>query len=129
VRLPRLRLRDALLLLAAAYAATVAVAFARTPLPAKHVQGYTALWLLPGAERTVRVGITSGELRRSAYRLRLRLGTGLIYARSVSLEPGQRWEQVVRLPGSPSAGTSVAASLFREGNPHVYRRVHARLTQ
>jgi uncharacterized membrane protein len=128
-RLPRVRVRDALLLFLAAAAVASAVAFARTPLPAKHVQGYTALWLLPGAERTVRVGITSGELRPAAYRLRLRLGTRLAYERSVSLEPGQRWEQVVRFPRSSVAGTPVAATLFRKGSPQVYRRVRVRLAQ
>jgi uncharacterized membrane protein len=126
LRLPRLRLRDALLLLAAAAVASGAVAFARTPLPAKHAQGYTALWLLPGDRRAVRVGITSGELHATAYRLRLRLGTRLAYERSVSLEPGQRWERIVHLPRSAVAGTPVTANLFRAGSPQVYRRVRVR---
>jgi uncharacterized membrane protein len=129
-RLPRLRARDALLLLAAAAVAAGAVAFARTALPAKNVQGYTALWLLPGHNRSMRVGITSGELHPMTYQLRLRLGPRHAYTRSVSLEPGQRWEEIVRFrsPGN-TAGVPVTANLFREGSRRIYRQVRARLTQ
>lgn len=124
---PRLRPVDAALLIAATLIAAGTVAFARTPLPAKNVQGYTALWMqpMPATTQAVRVGIESGELETVPYRLDLRVGSSVLYRRLITLEPGQRWEQVVRVrPLQVAADSPVQARLYREDEgPEVYRLV------
>jgi uncharacterized membrane protein len=125
---PRLRLPDAALLIAAALIAAGAVAFARTPLSARNVQGYTALWMQPVPATTrpaVRVGVESGELETVAYRLDLRVGSSVLYRRLITLEPGQRWQQVVRVrPLQVATDSPIQARLYREDEePDVYRLV------
>jgi uncharacterized membrane protein len=126
----RLRLRpaDAALLFAAALIAAGAVAFARTPLSAKNAQGYTALWMQPASMAlapAVRVGIESGELKRVPYRLELRVGSSVLFRRLITLEPGERWEQVVRVrPIQVATDSAIQARLYRvDEGPGVYRLV------
>ena len=60
----RLRVRDVILLVVAAAVVVGALLFARTPLPAKNVQGFTALSIVQTSTRTpptVRVAVTSEE--------------------------------------------------------------------
>jgi uncharacterized membrane protein len=122
---PRIRPVDAALLVAAALVAAGAVAFARTPLPAKNVQGSTALWMVPETTQAVRIGIESGELDTTRYRLDLRVGSSVLYRRLVTLEPGQRWEHLVRVrPLRVAANSALQARLYRrDAGPEVYRLV------
>ena len=122
---PRLGRADAILLLAAVLIAAGAVAFARTPLPAKNVQGFTALWLLPASDAgALHVGVTSAELHGTMYRLEVRTRGGLLYGRRLSLEPGQKWEQTIELPpGALARRSPVMALLYRSDEPRVYRSV------
>jgi len=126
---PRLRVWEAILLISAGLIAAGAVAFARTPLPAKNVQGYTALWLLPVSDHDrsmLRLGVTSAELHQSTYRVEVREGQRLLYGRhNLSLQPGQTWQQTIEAPSDPVAGpTAVTARLYRSDDPStVYRRV------
>jgi uncharacterized membrane protein len=127
-RVPPLRPRDAVFFLAAACILGGAVAFARVPLPAKKVQGYTVLWLLPGSRgeaAAVRVGVTSGELEPVTYRLVVRVGSRVHQQRLLELRPGDAWEESVRVGTSPSGRRALTeALLYREDQPQtVYRAV------
>jgi Protein of unknown function (DUF1616) len=127
IRVPRLSATGLALLFAAAAIIGAAVAFARTPLPAKRVQGYTALWLLPvgaaGAD-TVRVGAASGELETTRYRLVILVRRRPAYVRRLVLRPGQRVEQTLELGRLATAPhIRIDALLYRENDPRsIYRR-------
>ena len=126
-RLPRLRPRDAAFFLVAVCVLGGAVAFARTPLPAKNVQGYTALWLLPGSRggtATVRVGVTSGELHPMSYRLLVRVGSRAAYRQRVELQPGDEFEDSVRIgPAASARRAPIEALLYRVDRPRSIYRV------
>jgi uncharacterized membrane protein len=125
----RIRARDLVLLLIAAVVLIGAVVFARTPLPAKNVQGYTALSILQSsaeAPPTVRVNVTSQELRTRLYRIEVTSETTVVYTRRIELAPGQKWSATVRLP-TPKGGEQVRveAALYWNYEPDVvYRSVH-----
>jgi uncharacterized membrane protein len=125
-RVPRLRPRDAALFLVAACVLGGAVAFARTPLSAKKVQGYTALWLLPGSRgetATVRVGVTSGELHPMSYRLVVRVGSRAAYQQRLKLQPGGKWETSVRIRPAAARRAPIEARLYRGDSPQSIYRV------
>jgi len=127
VRLPK-RLDVALVGVALAVAAG-SVVLARTPLAARNVQGYTALSILPvpaaGKTRAVHLEVSSGELQTLSYRLQLHVGPRLVAARRLTLGPGSRWQEVIRLPSKKMTSRSwITARLFRLGHPRVaYRSV------
>jgi uncharacterized membrane protein len=121
----RPRLVDVAALVVAAVIVTITVAVARTPLPATGAQGYTMLWLTRGkGPATVRVGVQSGELRTTTYRLVVRAGRRVVYRRpALRLAPGRRVVEATRLPrAGAGAPGPVAATLYRAGDPRVYRR-------
>jgi uncharacterized membrane protein len=127
-RVRRVRLRDAAFLLVAACVLAGAVAFARTPLPAKKTQGYTALWLLPGSGRetaSVRVGVASGELNPMTYRLVVRVGSRVVHERRLfRLEPGAEVDETLHLGAAASARrVPIEALLYREDDPQSIYRV------
>lgn len=126
-RRPRVRIREVVLLLAALGILGGAVAFARTPLPAKRVLGYTALWLVPAPSDNpvgLRVGVKSAELERTRYRLLVRVGSRVIYERGLELDSGSEFVGSIRLPAGSSTGdVPVQALLYRDDRPSaVYRR-------
>jgi uncharacterized membrane protein len=126
VRRRRVPLPDLMFLLGAALLLFSAVALARTPLTAKNVQGYTALWLLPGGggeTATVRVGIRSGELHTVSFRLVIRVGAKVAYERRLpAFQPGRQFEAIVRLGGAAGGRRPTVASLYRQNSPgSVYR--------
>jgi len=117
-----LRVRDVLLLLGAVLLAAAAVAFARTPLHAKKVQGYTAFWLLPASNHdhsTLRLGVKSGELRPQAYRVVVTQGGRVVYGkRGLVLAPAQDWMRTVAVsPPRTRRATAVTARLYRSQDP------------
>jgi uncharacterized protein DUF1616 len=128
LRLPR-RLDVALVGIALAVVAG-SVVFARTPLAASNVQGYTALSILPvhGHTRAARLEVSSGELRTVSYLLKLHVGPRLITARRLTLAPSSSWQRTVRLsPKQMSGRPWITARLYLRGHPHrAYRSVRIR---
>jgi len=128
LRVLRVRVRDLAMLGIALSVLGGALAFARTPLPAKNVLGYTVLWLLPGSGEhpaSVRVGLKSGELEQTTYRLVVHVGPRVIFERrGLELDPSAEFDADVRLPAAASAGDApVEALLYREDRPSsIYRR-------
>jgi len=112
--------RAAMVVLALAITAG-ALVFARKPLPAKGVRGYTSLWILPAGSSAVDVGAQSSELRRTPFRLDLDAGSGRTIRRYFVLSTGERWSMRVRV----GQGTKrVDVRLYRRASPtRVYRRV------
>jgi uncharacterized membrane protein len=126
LRLPRVRVVPALLLTLALIVAAAAITFARTPLPARGVQGYTALWILPGKDGShrLRVGVISSELHTTSYRLDIEENGRKATIRKLTLAPTESWDERIRVP--PSV-TRVRALLYRESAPdEVYRRDRSR---
>ena len=125
--LPRIRLRDAGLLVLAVALLGAAIALGRTPLKATNVQGYTALWLLPArADSAVRVGLRSGELQTMSYRLVIRAGSQVLYSEALpAVAPGGQFGKIVALPKRVRARrTEIEALLYRAQRPRsVYRHV------
>lgn len=121
----RLRGRDVVLFAVAACIFSGAVAFARTPLPAPNVHGYTALWLLPGPaghRSDFRIGVKSGELKRVSYRLVVRVGTRVVVQRRFQLEPSAELHESVRVDKAARHGRSIWALLYREDKPRALFR-------
>jgi hypothetical protein len=117
-RSPRLRAarmapRDVILLVVAIALVSSAVALARTPLSARHVDGYTALSIVPVRNGgAVRVVVTSGELKPLRYTLVVRDGfRRLLTRRLAPVAPGTKVVQVVPLPRS--GGSDISALLYR----------------
>lgn len=103
----------------------VAIWLAARPLPASGGDGYTALWLLPApaSPDVVRVGVWSGELEPTTYRVSLRLGTRVLRMWHLRLATSGRWEVRVALP---RGGGELVALLYRGPRDAVYRRVDLR---
>jgi uncharacterized membrane protein len=110
------------------------VTLARTPIGARHIAGYTALWMQrePAGNSAVVVGVKSSELHTEQYRLEVMAG-GHTTVRRLTLEPGEQVQQRFGVPapsgraGAASAAT-VSARLFRAGDgDRVYRRVGLRI--
>ena len=115
--------RDVVLLAFAVVLVSAATALALTPLSARHVDGYTALWIVPKAgENTVRVGVRSGELQPFRYRLVVRGPRRRLLNRVIGpVEPGT---VVIRTIRVPAAGGTTKALLYRLQRPGtVYRSV------
>lgn len=122
-RRPRISARSFLLLAAAAFVTAGAVVLSRTPLPARGVQGDTALWLLPGPRPgLVRVGVSSSELRPKAYSVVVveRGGPSLI-SRRIRLTPGETWTRVLKIPASAGTGRVLARLYVADSNGSSYR--------
>jgi uncharacterized membrane protein len=119
--------RTVLMLTAATLIGAAAVALAQTPLPAKHAEGYTALWMLPtdSDEEAVVVGVESNEQDPEAYRLRIsQAGGSESRTFRVELDPGEEETFEVEVPRGATGRKHVVASLYREGDPdRLFRRV------
>jgi hypothetical protein len=103
----------------------VAIGFARQPVPLPDIRGYTTLWMLPVAQsqpNAVQLGIHSQEFVSTQYELLLTLNGKLLQGwSSISLLPGDQWEQTVTLPAGQGR---LSAVLIRTDNPGtVYRYV------
>lgn len=116
----------ALLIGAAVLIGAASIALAQKPLPAKHAQGYTALWMLPtdADEEAVVVGVDSNEQDPAAYQLRVSQTEGQSQTFRVQLDPGEEKTFEVEVPRGSTGTRHVVASLYREGEPgHLFRRV------
>jgi uncharacterized membrane protein len=117
----------ALLLGAAVLIGAASIALAQKPLPAKHAEGYTALWMLPtdGAEDAVIVGVQSNQQDPAAYRLDIVVGgKGQSETHRVKLDPGEEKTFEVEVPPRSTGKTRVVASLHRASRPdRLFRRV------
>jgi hypothetical protein len=115
----RVRTLDVVAALVAAGLLAGAVVLVRTPLTASKAQGYTALSLVHGAGRTVRVEVRSGEIQPTTYRLDVRAGDRLLYRNpSLRLEPGK---SMIKVIGSAAGGEPVRATLYLGQQARVYR--------
>lgn len=119
--------RTALLIAAAVLIGAASIALAQKPLPAKHAEGYTALWMLPAnaEEEALVVGVESNEQDPASYRLRIATGGGSqSKTYRVKLDPGEEKTFAVKVPSRSTGRTHVVASLYREGSPgRLFRRV------
>jgi uncharacterized membrane protein len=103
----------------------LAVVLARTPLPAKGVRGYTALWLVPVENQrdAVHIGVESAELETTPYRLELRVAGQLTLTRLLTLRTGAEWSAVVDASPIASGQRSFEALLYRANEAQSpYRR-------
>jgi len=127
-RLARLRPSQAALLALALLFTAAAIIFARTPLPASGVRGYTALSIVPGPQGsgTVQVSVRSSELDRRPFRLAVHADARRTSEFLLTLDPGERWSRRFRVDRSLNR---VDARLFRADSPgRVYRRVRLLLS-
>jgi len=117
----------ALLVGAAILIGAASIALAQMPLPAKHAEGYTALWMLPtdSDEEAVVVGVESNEQDPAAYRLRVSQGgESQSQTYRLELDPGEERTFEVEVPESSAGRAHVVASLYRDDKPgHLFRRV------
>jgi hypothetical protein len=85
------------------------------------------LWVDPG---TVRVGMTSAEVRRRAFRLDLYAGGRRERVARIWIAPGEQWNAIVDVSSIPLRRRSfLTALLYRQGEygpRNAYRRVTLR---
>jgi Protein of unknown function (DUF1616) len=127
-RAAHIPIRAALLALCSLGLAAGAVGLARSALPAKGVDGYTTLWLVPAKNPgTIEIGVLSSELRTTSYSLELRAGGERLITRPLTLKTGQEWVATVDVSSSiPVSRRSFEALLYRSSEPQTpYRRVTA----
>ena len=128
-----MRFLDIVLLALAAGVVVGAMVYSQKPLPAKHVQGYTALSIIPSADATqpnVRLGVKNEEQYAQTYRLDLTAGSKVVFAdRLIALDPGARWDATVKIAAPETSDTYVEAVLYRNEQPNKrYRSVHVWLS-
>jgi hypothetical protein len=116
----RLRTRDLFALGASLALVVAAVIYIRSPLHARGLQGYTALWIAPKG-RTVELGVKSQEVSPTPYRLVVSWGSKAVRDLRLTLAPGGTWTTM--LPAAPK--TQVKALLYRRtnGSWSLYRQV------
>jgi uncharacterized membrane protein len=131
----RFKWGQALLLLVAVSLVFGAVNLADTPIsnPA-NLQGYTILWILPvlkGAPQFVHLGVISNQFIPTNYRLQIVVGNRVIHEwPDIQLAPGESWESIYAIPGTPGANTQVQAYLYKLDAPRsVYRQVNLQVAQ
>ena len=86
------------------------------------------LWMLPGdtaASPTLHVGLNSVGLAAGDFRLQIERGGYIIHEwPSLSIVPGQQWEQTLSLHGRQPGSGAFEAHLYRAEEPNVlYRHV------
>jgi hypothetical protein len=123
LRVPRIAWTGTGLLVAAAVAVSaVALATARTTPTAKPhtIKPYTALWAEREPGQTVRVGVISGELTPTRYRLDVLGGKLRLTRLRLDLRPGQQWQ--ANLVGA-GIHRRMRIVLRRDDERRVYREV------
>ena len=120
----RIPLLSVALLALAFVVTTAAMIQARTPLPARGVEGYTALWLVSNGARSrvARVGVQSSEVKATRYRLDVLAGRTRLASYRFELGSGERRTATLRF--RPEWKGTVHARLYRTSAPgKTYRRV------
>jgi uncharacterized membrane protein len=106
-----------------------AVVLAFTPVEAKHVVGYTEMWMLPTAQGDatgVKVGVGNEGHARTGYGLIVHFrGRAKLGIRRLVLDPGERKVMLLPTPAPPAAGRiRVVATLYLRNRPNIpYKRV------
>jgi hypothetical protein len=123
LRVPRLAwTATARLVTAAVAVSAVALATARITPTAKPqtIKPYTALWAERQPRQTVRVGVMSGELSPTRYRLDVMAGKVRLTRLRLDLRPGQQWQ--VKLRGA-GIHQRMRIELRRGAEARLYREV------
>jgi hypothetical protein len=110
----------------AGLALVAALALARVPSSPAGLEGYTLLSILPGDKAEppgVRLGISCMEFTPTNYRLLL-IEDGRVIDEwaTISLGPGEKWEEFVPLPAQGAGSGRIEATLYRLDNPGVVYR-------
>jgi len=89
---------------------------------------YTSFWMLPSAESPsglVRLGIKNVESKVITYQIKLEQGTTEIRTwKSITVRPGETWEETASVPILQVQGKMIEAYLYRLDDPaKAYRHV------
>ena len=116
-------LRQWILMSLAALVTLTALYIARTPVPQQGFEGYTTLWLQPSDQADmIRLGVNSEEFETTEYQIRFELAGAVYSGPTLELQPGERWEGVLRLPTEQSTDKQLKVLLYRLDHPNeIYR--------
>lgn len=124
---PRLRRRQALMLICAAVIATGAVVLARQGALARREFAYTEFWMVPTPQvgGSVTIGFKNAEERPSSYDVEVMLDDKVIAVwNSIPLQTGHSWTTELAIPLGHSGAKKAEAWLFKNGDRGlIYRRV------
>ena len=121
--LPRLRwTMTGVLLVVAVQISILAFAIARqTPTAhSRAIRPYTALWSARDSDEGFRVGVISGELKKTRYELDLLSRGDRVQRVELTLQPGQMWVQKF---AAARRARHLRIELRRAGEPRLYRKV------
>jgi uncharacterized membrane protein len=109
----------------AALVTITAIQVARAPARQQGFEGYTTLWIQPTAVlHTLRLGVNCEEFETTTYQIQFELNGVVREGPTLELEPGEKWEGVLRLPSDPLIGNPLTVFLYRLDHPaEVYRHV------
>lgn len=126
-RLPR---APVIMVLLAAGLVLSSLMIARMGENAQPEDGFTQLWMLPGANgAALQLGVTNHEGADVRYELRVTSDTGMLADWSdLSLADGQSWDQTIVLPALPAGSHEIAATLYRDGGTTPYREARVAVT-
>jgi hypothetical protein len=115
-------------LLTSALVIGAVIGVARIPASQEGINGYTLLWLLPSdsdAAQDLQLGITSMEFLPIEYTLQLKANGQVVQEwQDITLQPGDKWEQIAVLPERYRESNVVEAMLYRQDKPDtMYRHV------
>jgi hypothetical protein len=104
------------------------VLLARSEAALQPAPDVVQLWMLPDdtdESPTLRVGLNSLGPAAGRFRLQIERGGYIIHEwPSLSIVPGQQWEQILSLQGRQPGSGPFEARLYRAEEPNVvYRRV------
>ena len=120
-------LRQVIILSFAVLITLIAFGVSRDSATQQQSPGFTQLWILPGENDTIHVGIDSKETMIERFTLIVELnGKEIINLSNIELKPNESWETSMGSLTSISRLTeyNIKAELFKMGNPEkVYRWV------
>jgi len=89
--------------------------------------GFTQLGIIAGGAPDApiaRLGVTNQEPATTRFRLNFAIDQRLVQTWSLTLEPGERWEEALPLAADVPPTATIEAILYREESPDtIYRRV------
>jgi uncharacterized membrane protein len=124
---PRLRRRQALMLICAAVIAAGAVVLAQQGALARREFAYTEFWMVPTPQvgGSVTIGFKNAEEQPSSYDVEVMLDDKVVAVwRSIPLQTGHSWTTELAIPLGHSGAKRAEAWLFKNGDRGlIYRRV------
>ncbi|MCB9457478.1 MAG: DUF1616 domain-containing protein [Anaerolineaceae bacterium] len=122
---PVFTLREGLFIAIACIMTVLALVISEKGVENQPQPGFTQLWIQPGQDSTIRVGVRNAEQHVMEYRLVIMMdGRPIADWPAIRLADGEMVDESLQIPGGDSQRRQVQAYLYTTDDPEtVYRRV------